>query len=185
MKTLYDCPIHFNLLETAPMSGKWDWSPIKLIARSDKFVFKGSTKLGQPRYISQQKLAERLAQLPKNKNRLSVLEKVVIGIVPVISLIFLLGAIWRLWWLPHKRKKIAEKGGTENGGDMPAELKRSEDQDAHELESEDSQKAIEVDYDTYIRELGDGKPAARELDDTPNTPIAELDGGWYAKTVEK
>jgi hypothetical protein len=176
MSTLYDCPLHYNLLETALEPGKMEWSPIRLLARSDKFVFKGSTKPGQHRYIAPEKLASRLekgvvdnrnssSEHPQTKTGLSLKDKVVIGVVvPIVTLLFLIGGVWRLWWIPRKRKQLAEKKeGASDLHEMPTERKDSADQRHHELDSEGNRRVLEGDYDNYIRELDAGNPIADDL----------------------
>jgi hypothetical protein len=194
MKILEDCPYHFNLIQINPVRGKWEWGAQKLIARSDNFPFKGAAKVGEPQSLPEDQLKSRRAQLLQSTttSKLSRTEKIVIGVVPFISLCVLVGGLWRFWWLPRKRNKLGKETEKSDAGippdldgseNIPPELDGSENvppeldgsQNIERYEMGDNEKRYEGDYDTYIRELEDYKPAASELD-AANVPVAELEG---------
>jgi hypothetical protein len=177
LKNLEGCPIHFNLIQTTSLSGKWDWSNTKLVARSDVFPFKGPAKVGGPRLISEEKLQNRRGQILSfiGTSGLSNTQKIIIGVVPFISLCILIGGIWRSWRIHWKRKLEREKAKADRnmGNDTPQELCGDTDMNRHEIGV--NQIPVEGDYDSYLRELEDSNPAAKELD-SPDRPAVELEG---------
>jgi hypothetical protein len=167
---LYDCPIHFNLLQRGSTASKWEWSELKLIARSQSFLYKGPTKVGSTRYLAPEKLANRSSRIPVNKNHgLPSKTKLIIEIaVPLASLALFIVSAWTVWWALKRGKehgKAHQK--SETGTAMPPELKGNE-----RYEMDGGHHRHEADGDNFWRELEDKNPAATELE----TTIAELDG---------
>jgi hypothetical protein len=170
---MYDCPVHFNLLQINPFASKWEWSPMKLVARTDDFLFKGPTKVGSTRYLPSDQLANRTAQIaiPRTSG-LSEANRIAIGVtVPVVSLILLVCGAWTLWWMTKRRKSRAElaqeaETEAETDADMPSELKGAE---RFELSGGN---VHEADYDNFWRELDGNDAMVKEL----YSEAAELDG---------